>query len=66
MFDWVLNTPLNTITNFFSWRFHFKVNDFLIFFFKKINFAYQYLSEAYVYLKPSRTFTMEFFLENLF
>ena len=53
MFDWVLNTPLNTI-NLFFWRFQIKVNDFFNFF-STINFSYQYLPEAKVYLETSRT-----------
>ena len=52
MFDWVLNTPLNTI-NFFFWRFQIKVNDFFNFF-STINFSYQYLPEAKAYLEPSQ------------
>ena len=54
MFDWVLNTPLNTIKNFF-WYFQIKVNDFFNFF-STISFSYQYLPEAKVYLEPSRKF----------
>ena len=64
MFDWVLNTvntPLNTIRNFFSWRFHIKVNDFFKKFFSMINFSYQYLQEAKAYLKPNQTYIMELF-----
>ena len=66
MFDWVLNTPLNTITIFF-WRFQIKVNDFFKFF-STINFSYQYLPEAKTYLEPSRTSTIQrfhdFILQN--
>ena len=58
MFDWVLNTPLNTI-NFFFWRFQIKVNDFFNFF-STINFSYQYLPEAKVYLEHSRTLYIYF------
>ena len=54
MFDWVLNTPLNTIKKFF-WYFQIKVNDFFNFF-STISFSYQYLPEAKVYLEPSRKF----------
>ena len=46
MFDWVLNTPLNTITIFISWRFQIKVNEFFNFF-STINFPYQYLLEPH-------------------
>ena len=55
MFDWVLNTPLNTI-NFFFWCFQIKVNDFFNFFLI-VNFSYQYLPEAKAYLEPSPTFS---------
>ena len=48
MFDWVLNTPLNTIF-FFSDVSKIKVNDFLNLF-STINFSYQYPSK--VYLEP--------------
>ena len=66
MFIWALNTPLNTYyNNFFFWRFHFKVNDFLNVF-STINFSYQYLPEAKAYLEPSRTSTMEFFRDFFF
>ena len=67
MFDWVLNTPLNTITNFFhiNKRFHIKFNDFLNFF-STSNFFYQYLPKAKTYLEPSRTSTMELFREIFF
>ena len=54
MFDWVLNTPLNTIKNFF-WYFQIKVNDFFNFF-STISFSYQYLPEAKVYLERSQKF----------
>ena len=64
MFDYVLDTPRYTITIFFSWRFHFKVNDFLTF--SVINFSYQYLQEAKAYLEPSWTSAMELFHENFF
>ena len=65
MFDWILCTPLNTITNFFSWRFQIKVNDFRNLF-KTINFSYQYLSEAKTCLEPSRTSAMELSCEKIF
>ena len=65
MFHWVLNTPLNTITNFFFSRFQIKVNDFFNFF-STINFFYQNLSEAKAYLEPSRTSTMELFRNFFF
>ena len=53
---------------FFSWRFHFKVNEFLIFFFffSTIKFSFQILPEVNEYLESSRTSTMEFFHKNLF
>ena len=57
MFDWVLNTPLNTITNFFLTRFQIKVNDFFNFF-SPFNFSYLYLPEVKAYLQLSRTTTM--------
>ena len=58
MFDWVLNTPLNTIKNFF-WRFQIKVNDFF-------NFSYQYLPETKVYLDSSWKSYNGAFLRNIF
>ena len=66
MFDWVLNTHLNTVTIFFMDVFfdHFKVNDFELFLTLKI--YYQYLQEAKAYLEPSRTYTMELFCEKCF
>ena len=64
MFDWVLNTPLNTI-NFFFWRFQIKVNDFFNFF-STINFSYQYLPETKAYLEPSRTFYNGVVFANFF
>ena len=57
MFEWVLN-----IGSFYSWRFHFKVNDFLNFF-STISFSYQYPPEAKANFEPSRTSTMELFRE---
>ena len=48
------------LLQFFLWRFHFKVNEFLNFF-STINFSYKYLPEAKVYLEPSRTSRMELF-----
>ena len=55
MFDWVLNTPLNTIKKFF-WYFQIKVNDFFNFF-STISFSYQHLPEAKVYLERNRKFS---------
>ena len=66
MFDWVLNTPLNTITFFFSCCFQIKVDEFLHFFFSMINFSYQYLPEAKGYLERSRRSTIELFREKNF
>ena len=63
--DWVLNTPLNSVTTFFTWRFQIKVNYFFNFF-SMINFSYQYLLEAKVYLEPSRTFYNGAFSRNIF
>ena len=63
--DWVLNTPLNSVTTFFTWRFQIKVNYFFNFF-SMINFSYQYLPEAKVYLEPSRTFCNGAFSRNIF
>ena len=50
MFDWVLNTLLNTITIFFSGVSKLKLMAFSIFF-STINFRYQYLTEAKAYLE---------------
>ena len=64
MFDWVLNTPLNTITIFFlafpNW------NLWLFQFFSTINFPYQYLLEAKANLEPSQIFYNGAFSRNIF
>ena len=63
----VVNTPLNTITiiTTINNNNHIKVDDFLGFF-STVNFSYEYLLKAKVYLKPSRTSIMELFCENIF
>ena len=65
MLDWALNTFLNTIKKFFSWRFQNKVNDFLSLF-SVINFPCQQLPEAKAYLEPSQTFYNGAFSRNIF
>ena len=64
MFGWVLNTPLNTIKKKISDVSKLKLMTFSIFF-STINFSYQYLPEAKVYLEPSRTFYSEALLRNI-
>ena len=67
MFNWILNTPLNTIINFFPDVSTLKLMTFwFFFFFSTINFSYQILPEANAYLESSRTSTMEFFRKNSF
>ena len=63
MFDWVLNTPRNTITNFFPDISTLKLMAFWI---STISFSYQYPSEAKANLEPSRTSTIEPFREICF
>ena len=65
MFGWVLNTPLNTIKKKISDVSKLKLMTFSIFF-STINFSYQYLPEAKVYLEPSRTFYNEALLRNIY
>ena len=65
MFDWVLNTPLNVITNYFVDVSTFYVNDFLNLF-STVNFSYQYLNKAIAYLESSRTSTMQLIRETFF
>ena len=65
MFGWVLNTPLNTIKKKISDVSKLKLMTFSIFF-STINFSYQYLPEAKVYLEPSRTFYSEALLRNIY
>ena len=65
MFDWILNTPLNIIKNFFFDVSTFQVDDFLNLF-STINFSYQYLNKAKAYLEPSRTSTTELFAKTFF
>ena len=69
MFNWVLNTPLNTIINFFPDVSTLKLMSFwffFFFFFSTIKFSFQILPEVNEYLESSRTSTMEFFHKNLF
>ena len=65
MFDWILNTPLNIIKNFFLDVSTFKVDDFLNLF-STINLSYQYLNKAKAYLEPSRTSTTKLFAKTFF
>ena len=65
MFDWVLNTPLNTIAILFPGVSKLKLMSFSIFF-STINFSCQYLPEAKGYLELSRTFYKGDFREIFF
>ena len=65
MFDWVLNTPLNVITNYFLDVSTFYVND-LLNLFSTVNFSYQYLNKAIAYLESSWTSTMQLIRETFF
>ena len=65
MFDWVLNTPLNTIKKIFPGVSKIKLMTFSIFF-STINFPCQYLPEAKAYLEPSQTFYNGVFSRNIF
>ena len=65
MFDWVLNTPLNTIKKIFPGVSKIKLMTFSIFF-STINFSCQYLPEAKAYLEPSQTFYNGVFSRNIF
>ena len=60
MFDWVLNTPLNTIANFLLDVSKLKSMT-LRNFFSTVNFSYQYPPEAKAYLEPSRTPAIKLF-----
>ena len=66
MFDWVLNTPLNTITIFFPDIPTLKFMTFRIFF-QRLTFPTNtYLPEAKAYLELKRTSTMELFRVKFF
>ena len=62
MFDWVLNTPLNTIANFLLDVSKLKSMTFRNFF-STVNFSYQYPPEAKAYLEPSRIPAIKLFRE---